>query len=80
MFGVLRFIRALFGFAAALYALRILVSVGARGQIMLETLIVELVFIGLCSGVFFGMRKLINKMHIKRFNTPHPALINKWGL
>lgn len=34
----------------------------------------------LCFSVFFGLRSVINKLHLKRHGVQHPALVKRWGL
>ena len=86
MFGLLRLIRGFFGFIAAWQVLGILPvlswlqDLGAVNGNMMAILLVKLLFMALSFGAFFGLRALINKLHIKRHGIQHPALVKKWAL
>lgn len=34
----------------------------------------------ICSAMFFGLRSVINKLHIRRHGVQHPALLKEWNL
>ncbi len=86
MFGLLRLIRGFFGFIAAWQVLGILPvlswlqDLGAVNGNMMAILLVTLLFMALSFGAFFGLRALINKLHIKRHGIQHPALEKQWAL
>lgn len=86
MFGLLRLIRGFFGFFAVLQVFGLLPvlswlqDLGAVNAKMMALLVVKLLFMALSIGAFFGLRELINKLHIKRHGIQHPALVNKWAL
>lgn len=86
MFGLLRFIRGIFGFIAAWQVLGLLPvlswlqDLGAVNGNMMAILVVKLLFMALSFGAFFGLRVLINELHLKRYGIKHPALVKKWAL
>ena len=86
MFGLLRLIRGFFGFIAVWQVLGILTvlswlqDLGAVNGNMMAILLVKLLFMALSFGAFFGLRALINKLHIKRHGIQHPALEKQWAL
>ena len=86
MFGLLRLIRGFFGFIAAWQVLGILPvlswlqDLGAVNGNMMAILLVKSLFMALSFGAFFGLRALINKLHIKRHGIQHPALEKQWAL
>jgi hypothetical protein len=86
MFGLLRFIRGFFGFIAAWQVLGLLPVLSwlqdpasVNGN-MMAMLVVKLLMMVLSVGAFFGLRALINKLHIKRHGIKHPSLEKKWAL
>lgn len=40
-------------------------------------LILKIIFALVFGAIFFGMRSLINHMHIKKYGIPHPTLAKK---
>ena len=83
MFGLLRIIRAIAGLLFCLQIIGLLPvitwlqDVSAVDGKMLAFLGFK-VFLALFFGaIFFGMRSLINWLHIKKDGAPHPALASK---
>lgn len=83
MFGFLRIVRAIAGLLFCLQIIGLLPVItwlqdaSAVDGKMLAFLGFK-VFLALVFGaIFFGMRSLINRLHIKKDGTPHPALANK---
>lgn len=88
MYIVLRVIRAIFGvlFASQVLqvfeAISLIVEPGSAdvGKIY-AIILVKTVVMLLSLAAFFGLRNLINWVHIKRKGAPHPALATKkWSL
>jgi hypothetical protein len=86
MFGLLRFIRGLLGLIAAWQVLGLLPVLSwlqdpaAVNGNMMAVLVVKLLVMSLSVGAFFGLRAVINKLHVKRHGIKHPALEKKWAL
>lgn len=87
MIGLLRVIR---GFCGFLFGWQILGLIPVLSWVqqpsaitgsMWAVLILKLVAIVIFGSLFFGLRRLINYMHTKKHNLPHPALANNnWAL
>ena len=86
MYILLRLVRGFFGFIAAWQVLGLLPvfswlqDIDAVNGNMMAILVVKILAMGMSFGVFFILRTLINKLHMKRHGTQHPALIKKWAL
>ena len=86
MYILLRLLRGFFGFIAAWQVLGLLPvfswlqDIDAVNGNMMAILVVKILAMGMSFGVFFILRTLINKLHMKRHGTQHPALIKKWAL
>jgi len=87
--GVLRLIRVLCGFLFGWLVLGLLnglvlyrlIHHDADSDLMVEFFLIKAIFIALFGGLFFWLRGVINRLHIKKHGTPHPALAkNKWNL
>ncbi len=87
MFGSLRFVR---GFCGLLFALQIPPILSAAISwsqqpdavtgVMVAILLVKVIAIIVFGGLFFLLRNLINRLHIKINGIPHPALVKRWSL
>ena len=86
MYILLRLVRGFFGFVAAWQVLGLLPvlswlqDIGAVNGNMMAILAVKILALAMSFGAFFSLRTLINKLHIKRHGTQHPALEKKWAL
>lgn len=87
MFIALRIFR---GFAGLIFGLQVLgllravtwlIQPGDVTESMMVFLIFKLGALILSGIVFFGLRTIINRLHIKKYNKPHPVFeTNKWTL
>lgn len=83
MFGFLRLIRGICGFVFALQVLGLvpvltwLSQPDAIDGKMVAMVVLKLVVLAVSGGLFFGLRKLINRLHEKKHGEPHPALAKK---
>ncbi len=80
VFGPLRIVRALFGLAGVAYALVGCSSINKASELGLEVGIERLAVAFVCLAVFGGMRRLINRLHLRRHGVPHPSLKSDWSL
>lgn len=80
VFGLLRIVRALFGLAGVGYALVGCSSINNAQELGLEAGIERLAVAFACLAVFGGMRRLINRLHLRRHGAPHPSLETDWSL
>jgi len=86
MFGLLRLLRGILGFIAVLQVnglLPVLSWLEAPAAVdgnMIAIFIVKLFLMAMSFGAFFGLRSLINKLHVKHHGVDHPALVKKWAL
>jgi apolipoprotein N-acyltransferase len=87
MFGLLRFIRGFCGFCFALQifglfpVLTWLQNPGAVTSGMWAHVFIKIIFLALFGGLFFGLRKLLNKLYFKKYGGLHPILGDrKWAL
>ncbi len=90
MFGLLRFFRGVCGFVFALQVIHVIeaatrllepeaVVVDMGGFFAL--LLIKVVFLGASGLMFFWLRSVINRLHIRKHGVPHPALAKKeWAL
>ena len=83
MFGLLRFIRGVCGFVFALQVLGLVPVLTWFSQPdaidgkMMAMLVLKIGVLVVFGGLFFGLRKLINRLHEKKHGAPHPALATK---
>ena len=86
MYLALRIIRAIIGIIAALQFfgtarfIRVELIESPISTDNLILLAIRLTILAVSAGVFLGLRKFINNLHAKKFNTPHPALNTPWAL
>ena len=87
MFGFLRIVRGFFGFLIVLQifglvpVLTWLQQPSAVTGSMYGQLLVKVIFLLLFGGLFFGLRSVINRLHLKKHGVPHPTLAEKrWAL
>ncbi|MCY1185772.1 hypothetical protein D9M73_265830 [compost metagenome] len=86
MYLILRVIRAIIGIIAALQffgTVRFIRTELIESHINSDNLILlalRLIILAVSAGAFLGLRKFINNLHTKKFNTPHPALHTPWAL
>lgn len=90
MFGLLRFIRGICGFMFALQVIHVLEAfawlakpevIGVDMGKFFVLLLFKVVFLTIAGFLFFWLRGLINRLHMKKNGTPHPALAEKkWAL
>ncbi|MFC4161918.1 hypothetical protein [Chitinimonas lacunae] len=87
LIGFLRVIRAVFGFLFALQAIGILSAIGDLGSPSIDqeklfvVLFVKIIAALIFGPLFFGLRALINKIHTKKYGSPHPLLgKSTWAL
>lgn len=90
MLGLLRFIRGVCGFIFALQVIQVIeavvflskseaASIDIGGFFAL--LLIKVVFLVFFGFLFFWLRGFINRLHTKKYGTPHPALADKnWAL
>lgn len=86
-FKLLRIIRGLCGFIFVLQIMQLLpvITWAAQPQAvtgnMLAILALKIIALIFFGGLFFGLRQLINYLHIQRHGVPHPTLATKkWVL
>lgn len=91
MFGFLMLIRGFFGLLfivqiiwlfnvlLALVTIDQEVTAAVLGE-LLGTSVIKFIALVVSGGLFFGLRKLINWLHARMYDSPHPALIKKWAL
>ena len=87
MFGLLRFIR---GFCGLLFVMQIvgllpvltwLQQPDAVTDDMWAQVFIKVLALALFGSLFFGLRSIINRLHIRKHGVPHPALAEKqWSL
>jgi len=87
MFGLLRFIRGFCGFYFALQIFGLLPvftwlqNPSAVTSGMWAHVFIKIILLALFGGLFFGLRKLINKFYLKKHGVLHPTLGDrKWAL
>lgn len=86
MYLVLRIVRGIFGAIAGWQVIGMLPvtgwlqNLGAVTSSMWAVLALKLVLLLLFCSLFFGMRLLINRLHIRLQGSPHPALVKTWSL
>lgn len=83
MFGILRIVRAIAGLGfffqliGLFPALTWLQDTSAVDSKMVAFMGIKILLALVFGAIFFGMRLLINWLHIKKDGEPHPALANK---
>lgn len=83
MFGILRIVRAIAGLGFLFQLIGLfpvltwLQDTSAVDGKMLAFLGIKIVMALIFGAIFFGMRILINWLHIKKDGEPHPVLANK---
>ena len=90
MFGLLRIIRGVCGFIFALQIFQVIEAVAwlfkpeAAGVDMgkfFALMLFKVTFLVVSGLLFFWLRGVINKLHMKKSGRPHPALAEKkWAL
>ena len=87
MFAFLRVIRGFVGLLVVLLVFGLvpvltwLQQPSAVTGYMYGQLFVKIVFLLLFGGLFFGLRSIINRLHLKMRGVPHPVLAEKrWAL
>lgn len=87
MFGVLRFVRGVFGLLFGLQILGMLPILSwlqhpesVTGN-MAALLLIKVLAALVCGALFFGLRALINRLYLRKHGVAHPTLANKrWAL
>jgi hypothetical protein len=85
MTGIVRFIRGLCGVVAILQVFGLLPAVGWLQNVRAVTgemwvfLLIKLIALAVFAGLFFGLRPLVHKLHMRKHGSPHPALASKWS-
>ena len=90
MFGLLRVVRGICGFVFALQAFHVMEAVAwllkqggpspGMGSV-LAVLTIKIIAMIVTGFLFLWLRRLINRLHVKKKGTPHPALAErKWAL
>lgn len=86
MIVALRIFRGVMGYLFAMQILTLLPvitwlqDIGAVTDGMWIQFVFKVITLVIAGELFFALRDFINKLHAKKYATPHPALVNKWGL
>lgn len=90
MLELLRFIRGICGFVFAIQVIHVIEAlawlakpeaVGVDMGKSFALLLFKVVFVAVAGFLFFWLRGLINRLHMNKHGTPHPALAKKkWAL
>ncbi len=87
MMGLLRVVRGFVGFLLLMQIFGLVISLlwiqhpaAAHGH-GLASVLSRFAFLLFSGGLFFGLRTVINRLHLKKHGVPHPALADKpWAL
>jgi hypothetical protein len=90
MFGLLRLVRVVCGFVFVLQVIHLFEAVawltkpeadGADIGKFFALVLIKVIALGISGFLFFWFRGVINRLHVKKHGTPHPALAEKkWAL
>ena len=86
MYLALRILRALFGVAAGFQAvgvsslIRSIFINGENSTDQISIFVIKTILFLVFTGIFIGLRELINYLHRKKFDKEHPALQSQWSL
>ena len=86
MYLLLRIIRGIVGAIAGWQVIGLLPvagwvqNLGAVTSAMWAIFVLKLVLLLVFGGLFFALRLLINRLHVRFQGSPHPALVKRWSL
>lgn len=86
MYVALRIIRGLVGFVAAWQIVGLIQAIGWLSNLdainggAWTFIFAKFLFTAIFVMAFFGLRSLINKLHIRKYGAPHPAMHTQWAL
>jgi len=86
MYIILRTIRAFIGLVAAIQFVGTSRSIGdyifgtGASNETIVFILLKITILLVLAGLFVGMRSMINKLYLRKYNTDHPAFTSPWSL